>query len=155
MHTHFHTTPTPALSSPRPIMRISSPMSGAQSGTDQTGNGFIVQHVALSFVWRDPAVVSDGMWVNPDWYLQRVKAHIKSLVTFVVVPCRVWSNLLALWECARRFWLHTCDHCDHCQLIIVRKLTLWWSYVFLLATCLFVGHTLTLIGSTWHHICVH
>jgi len=36
-----------------------------QSGTDQSGNGFI-QHVALNFVWRDPAVVSDGMWVNPD-----------------------------------------------------------------------------------------
>ena len=81
--------PPPALSSPRLIMRISSPMSRAQSGTDQTGNGFIVQHVALSFVWRDPAVVSDGMWVNPDRYLQRVKAHIKSLVTFVVVLCRV------------------------------------------------------------------
>ena len=47
------------------------------SGTDQTG-GYILQHVALSFVWRDPAVVSDCM--------QRAKAHINSLVTFVVVP---------------------------------------------------------------------
>jgi len=37
-----------------------------QSETDQTGNGFILHHVALSFVWRDPAVFSDGMWVNPD-----------------------------------------------------------------------------------------
>ena len=37
-----------------------------QSGADQTGNGFIIQHVALSFVWRDPTVISDGMWVNPD-----------------------------------------------------------------------------------------
>jgi len=46
-----------------------------QSEADETGNGFILQHVALSFVWRDPAVGSDGMWVNPDVCKQQRPTH--------------------------------------------------------------------------------
>ena len=86
-HTHFHThtlahnTPTaPLLPKANHAHQLAN-VKTTQSGTDQTGNGFTVQHVALSFVWRDPAAVSDCM--------QRAKARINSLVTFVVVPCSV------------------------------------------------------------------
>ena len=90
-HHHLHThltythTCTPHTHSPSPPPGQSCipthRQDNTQSETDQTGNSFILQHVALSFVWRDPAVVSDCM--------QRAKAHINSLVTFVVVPCSV------------------------------------------------------------------
>ena len=69
-HIHTHTcTPhiptAPLLPQANHVYQLIN-VKTTQSETDQTGNGFILQHVALSFVWRDPTVVSDGMWVNPD-----------------------------------------------------------------------------------------
>ena len=87
-HIHTHTcTPhiptAPLLPQGNHVYQLTN-VKTIQSETDQTGNGFILQHVALSFVWRETAVVSDCTWVKPNMICKQQR------------PCTL-SYLLHLW----------------------------------------------------------
>jgi len=100
-HIHTHTcTPhiptAPLLPQANHVYQLIN-VKTTQSETDQTGNGFILQHVALSFVWRDPAVVSDCTWVKPNMICKQQRhwtlSYLLHLWLFHVVYNKPFSTV--------------------------------------------------------------